>query len=293
MTDAGVLCVGRLYADLVFTGVPRLPTPGTEVFAQGLSIHPGGGAAITAAYLSALGRRAGLAAYLPGAPFDEAIAAELSDLGLDVRFTRTDPDRSGPQITVAMVAQGDRAFLTHDGGAAFAMPRPDAVRAAGYGHLHIGELRTLLDRPDLVPFARDLGLSISLDCGWDDGFDGRIGDLIRQVDVFLPNRDELSLLTRLGLPKDLAPLTVVKCGADGAGIVAGVDRPAVAVDVVDTTGAGDAFNGGFLHAWLAGRDMVACLDSGIACGARAVASTGGTTGALAMRGRRGTMAAAQ
>ena len=52
---ANVLCVGRLYCDLIFTDLPRMPTAGTEVFAGGMGLHAGGGAAITAGHLSALG----------------------------------------------------------------------------------------------------------------------------------------------------------------------------------------------------------------------------------------------
>lgn len=291
MTTRGVLCVGRLYADLIFTGVPRLPTPGTEVFSEGVSVHAGGGAAITAAYLSASGRPASLLAHLPGAPFDDAVKAELVELGVDLRFTNTDPTRQAPQMTVAIVTEGDRAFLTHNGGAAFAMPAEATLRGAGIRHLHIGELRTLIDAPDLLPTARDLGLTVSLDCGWDDGFDAGIGELIRQVDVFLPNSDEMNLLAGLGVGDALAPLTAVKCGAEGARLLSGESRPARRTKVVDTTGAGDAFNGGFLNAWLDGQAPVACLEAGIACGALAVSFAGGPAGAMALRGPSGPLAA--
>lgn len=289
----GVLCLGRLYADLVFTGAPRLPTPGTEVLARGLSIHAGGGAAITGAYLAAQGRATRLAAMLPGAPFDVPVAEELTALGLDLRFTRAGPPGCGPQITVAMVTEGDRAFLTHETGPAFRMPTPEALRDAGIGHLHVGELRTLADPPQILDLARAAGVSVSLDCGWSDTFDASIAELIARVDLFLPNSDEVALLAGLGLPERLAPLTVVKCGSEGARITGGTGRPAKTVQVIDTTGAGDAFNGGFLHAWLDGAPPEACLDAGIACGALAVASTGGMAGAAHLRARTDSLTAAQ
>jgi sugar/nucleoside kinase (ribokinase family) len=73
---------------------------------------------------------------------------------------------------------------------------------------------------------------------------------------------------------------VVKLGPNGSiarrrGQV--VRSPGYQVEVVDTTGAGDSFNGGFLHGYLAGMDLGACLDLGNACGALSARGIGGTT----------------
>ena len=73
-----VICAGRLYCDLIFTGMPRLPSHGTEVFAKGFAVHPGGGAYITAANLAQLGHDVWLASMLPNAPFIEAILPEMT-----------------------------------------------------------------------------------------------------------------------------------------------------------------------------------------------------------------------
>ena len=63
MSDlATVLSVGRLYCDLIFTDLPRMPTMGTEVYAGGFGVHAGGGAFITAAHLAALGHPSALSA---------------------------------------------------------------------------------------------------------------------------------------------------------------------------------------------------------------------------------------
>ena len=68
-SDFGILCVGRLYCDLIFTGVPRMPSPGTEVYANGLEMHLGGGAIITAQHLDSIGRKVFFASFLPTPPF--------------------------------------------------------------------------------------------------------------------------------------------------------------------------------------------------------------------------------
>lgn len=274
----GVLCVGRVYCDLVFTGLPRLPTMGTEVFADGLTLHAGGGAAITAAYLAALGRPTFLWAHLPGPPFDAPVAAQLLRHGIDTRFCARGEE---PQVTVAMAGADDRAFLTRQTGPVCPSLDEAEIAAVDIGHLHIGELRTLREVPSLIEAARGAGLTVSLDCGWDDA-QTAASDLIGAVDVFLPNADEAAQLAALGLAERPAPVTVVKRGAKGARLLTvdlRLDAPARAARVVDTTGAGDAFNGGFLHGWLSGLEAAECLALGTACGAQAVGATGGMAGA--------------
>ncbi|QQA41701.1 carbohydrate kinase family protein [Pelagovum pacificum] len=278
-SGGAVLCVGRLYCDLVFTGVPRLPSLGTEVFAEGLSLHAGGGPTITAACLAALGRPVGLAATLPVAPFDTPMRAELDRLGVSDALCDVAPEGSDPQLTAVMVSGGERAFLTRAPGAA--LPRLSAGDLDGFAHVHIGELKSLMENPWLVPLARGAGLTISLDCGWEDVLPDGAADLIASVDLFLPNRAESFRLAEAGLGDSPAMLTVVKAGADGA-FAHQFDNvlhvPAEPVAVVDTTGAGDAFNGGFLHRWLEKAPLEECLALGNICGARAVSAVGGTAG---------------
>lgn len=282
----GVLCVGRLYCDLVFTGVSRMPTLGTEVFSEGLGLHAGGGAFITAAAFAALGRPAALAATLPAAPFDGVVLREAGAAGIDTAPCQPATPGSDPQITVAIVHQGDRAFLTRATGPALPALDADALRAFGAAHLHIGELRSLKEHPDLLKAARAAGMTVSLDCSWDDGLTAADARLIERVDVFLPNAEEEARLTDLGVPAECAPLTVVKRGAAGADALHGGQRtsmPALQVPVVDTTGAGDAFNGGFLDRWLDGAPLKDCLRAGNACGAASVQQAGGTGGLDAVR----------
>ncbi len=274
-----VLCVGRVYCDLIFSGAPRLPSMGTEVYAEGLELHAGGGAFITAAHLAALGRRSGLAACLPGAPFADAVRGDIRAAGIDTSLCALAPSGVDPQVTVVIAGQGDRAFLTRRTGPALPpLDIGDLIRS-GAGHLHIGELATLAEHPGIVAAARTAGMTISLDCGWDETLDGSdLARLIAAVDIFLPNRSEAEHLSAAGLPERPAPLTVVKCGADGARALwadGSASAPAQAAVPVDTTGAGDAFNAGFLDAWLSGSPVPICLAAGNAAGARAIERCGG------------------
>jgi sugar/nucleoside kinase (ribokinase family) len=189
------------------------------------------------------------------------------------------PAGTDPQITAAIVAGGDRAFVTRRPGAA--LSEPLALPPAR--HLHIGELATLLDHPRLVPLARAAGMSVSLDCSWDAAAFARpgVGEAIACVDIFLPNAEEAERLAALGIAAVPRVATVVKRGAAGARALPRGGQPievgALPAAVVDPTGAGDAFNAGFIAAWLDGAPVAAALALGAACGAVAVARPGGAT----------------
>ncbi|MEM8849436.1 MAG: PfkB family carbohydrate kinase [Pseudomonadota bacterium] len=278
-----VLCIGRVYCDLVFTGVPRDPIPGREVFADGLSLHAGGGAAITAGWLAGLGRPSELCAHLPAAPFDAPVARDLDQAGIGTALCAP-AQTFEPQLTVAIVRGDDRAFLTRAPGPAAPIPGLADLRSLGIVHLHVGELRTLLDHPGLLELARGVGATISSDCGWDDGLDASCAPLIAALDVFLPNEVEAAHLCALGLSVRPAPLTIVKRGAAGAEARqagSSIMESAPNVRVVDSTGAGDAFAAGFLCRWLDGAPVETALRDGVLCGAHAVTRPGGLSARMA------------
>ena len=273
-----VLCAGRLYCDLIFTGTPRLPTHGTEVFAQGLTLHAGGGAFITAATLAKLGVEAGLASILPAPPFESSVQSDMRTHRVDASLCEPAVDGQDPQITTAIATDDDRAFVTRASGVA--VPDITAKTLKGYQHLHIGELRTLQEHPHLVQAAQSAGVTTSLDCSWQDKFDPNAAQLIETIDVFMPSENEEAALSEVGISKTCAALTVVKCGPKGArarrhGEPDWLTAPTHPVEVVDATGAGDAFNGGFLSRWLVGAALSDCLDTANRCGAIAIQGAGG------------------
>lgn len=285
-TSNTILCAGRLYCDLIFTGAPNLPSMGTETFSDGLSLHAGGGAFITSAAFSALGWNAALLATLPASPFDSLVCDEIAAFGVNTNYCTPAPKGSAPQLTVAITGRDDRAFLSHKTGKAL----PDIKIPEGeFRHLHIGELRSLVEHPDLITKARDAGMTISVDCGWDAELlaQGRkMADLLSLIDIFLPNEVEYDHLLRSGLTEGSTPLTVVKCGGDGAkALEEGIwtHQPTLKTSVIDATGAGDAFNGGFLSSWLSGKPLDECLANGNQCGRYSVAHTGGTGGLLTLQ----------
>lgn len=278
-----ILCVGRVYCDLIFTGIDTMPELGRETFANGVNLHAGGGGYITAAYLSALGNKVALATVLPAEPFGSVVTDEIKHMKIEDQFCKPAVNGSQPQITVAMVKDGERAFLTKRIGLSVPADIEDCFSDQALTHLHIGELTTLIEHPELVAHARNAGLSISLDCGWDDEAfkHPNLDQLIGAVDIFLPNSAEATQLQATGCKLDIAEYTVIKQGSEGAELYlkgAHYKRSTQMVEVIDSTGAGDAFNAGFIDAWLSGLDSNACLDAGNNAGAIAVARVGGASG---------------
>ncbi len=267
-----------------------MPEMNTEIFCDGVSLHAGGGAYITAAALNALGWETNLLATLPANPFDTTVLRDIRKNGVATTYCKAAEYGASPQITVAITGQEDRAFLSHKTGAA--LPQisiPDGV----FRHLHIGELRTLIEHPDLIDQARKNDMTISVDCGWDDALleqGSALQPLLEKVDVFLPNESEYAHLLKSGLGEGASKITVVKCGNEGARALqrgTWVSEPAIKTTVVDATGAGDAFNGGFLSSWLLGKTLRECLENGNRCGSASVQQAGGTGGLSRLRAEFG------
>lgn len=287
-----VLCLGRTYCDIIFTGLHDMPVLGRERFAEGVTIAAGGGAYITAAHLASLGRPSALLTRLGTDPLSGSLGPELEGSGIDLAFVERSHD-AGPQPTVALVKDGERAFVSRRAGTSRPASLEKALSAPDIAHLHIAEFATLKDNPDVIAMARDRGLTVSLDPSWDDQLirqDAGFFETCAGVDVFLPNVEEGEALTGEKSPEAILrhlqkhfPLVVLKRGEHGAMASRGstcVSAEALPVVVVDTTGAGDAFNAGFLHSWLGTSDIQRSLAGGIKAGALSVQSAGGAPSRL-------------
>lgn len=286
-----VLSLGRIYCDLVFRGLDGMPQLGRELFARDFAMTPGGGALITAAHLAASGRHAALLARFGTDPLSSALSEQIEQLDLDLRFLDRH-DSAGPQLTVVMVNDNDRAFLSRRAGHARPASFEQALAWPEAAHLHIAEYATLYEMRDAVGAAKAKGLTVSLDPSWDDELirDPLFFERTTGTDIFMPNLEEAHALTGRQDPHEALavlarhfPIVALKCGGDGAMLAMGetvIALPSPQVRVIDTTGAGDAFNAGFLDAWLDGAEPQACLASAIGAGSRSVQASGGT-GSLA------------
>jgi sugar/nucleoside kinase (ribokinase family) len=247
----------------------------------------GGAGANTAAWLAHLGAPTVLVGRVGDDPAGRQAVAELTAAG--IRCTHViDPTAHTCSVVVLVDRHGQRTMLSDRGAAArlHATDLPPELLADAV-HLHLSGY-VLLDessRPAgvaMLAAARAAGLTTSVDPQVAAPIDGFI-DLVRGVDLLLPNTDELAALTGSTEPENATTL-LDKVGAvavtRGAAGACWVDRdgvvavPAEQVECVDSTGAGDAFNAATLIAWLAGATSVDVLRAGVSAGTTAVQQVG-------------------
>ncbi len=287
-----VLCAGEINVDLILQDRSAFPVLGKEVLVEDSQLVLGSATAIMAMGLARLGTPVAFVGRVGddvwGRYCLEAMAGRDIDLS---RVIRGGALKTG--VTVSITHPGDRALVTYLGAisALTGADVPDAAMA-GLDHLHVSSffLQEGL-RPHLAElFARAhrAGLTTSLDTGFDPSgrWDGGLRETLRETDLLFPNEVELAALTGSEDPAEgLRRLgggrtrVVAKLGKDGAAALDGgevVRVPAYPVEAVDTTGAGDSFNAGFLHRWLAAAPLVECLRLGAACGALSTRGLGGT-----------------
>lgn len=287
-----LLVVGEINVDLILGGCERVPVFGEEVLATDFRQVPGSSSMIFAMGLARLGDTVLFAGRVGADARGDFCLQALREAGIDIDAVRREAALA-TGITVALSTRHDRALVTFPGAIdALTADAVDDALLARAGHLHVSSyflqrgLRPGLAR--LFQRARRLGLSISLDPGSDPAADwGEAWEhLLEQVDVFLPNHLEACAIT--GKDSPAAALmalanghtrTVIKCGARGSltldeGQV--LAAPAFPLPAVDSTGAGDSFDAGFVHAWRRHLPLRDSLRWGNACGALSTRGLGGT-----------------
>lgn len=286
------LCAGEINVDLVLQGYSEFPVPGKEVLVDDFAMVLGSATAIMAMGLARLGTQVAFVGRVGDDVWGRYCLEDMASRGIDLsRVIKGGGLKTG--VTVSITHPADRALVTYLG-AISALKGEDVPDAAfaGLSHLHVSSfffqegLRP--DLPDLFARARRAGLTTSLDTGFDPSgrWDGGLRETLRETDLFFPNEVELEALTGTRDPEQgLKRLdngrtrVVAKLGTNGAMTLdrgEAVRVPAYRVETVDTTGAGDSFNAGFLHRWLQGAPLVECLRLGAACGALSTRGLGGT-----------------
>ena len=287
MTNHDVAIVGEIYIDHIFTGFDRWPQPGEEAFATHYTREVGGGAAITACALGRLGRSVNLIGVI-GA--DDAGWIEDRLRGFNVATAGLERVDGSTGVTVSISMQGERSFFSHVGEnkKLRAVLQSAAVLATLRQSRHV-HFAMPLDREtalQVLPVLRASGCTISLDVGFHPQWLQALPniDTCRAVDYFLPNEKETNLVCggegvdylTFALQNGLSR-PVVKLGRLGAAMIANgirYEESSPAIPVVDTTGAGDAFNAGFIDAHLDAASPQDCLRRACACGALSTRAAG-------------------
>jgi sugar/nucleoside kinase (ribokinase family) len=288
-----VLVVGEINVDLICQGYHAFPSPGREVLVDDFQMVLGSASAICAMGLARLGTPVTFFGKVGDDPTGRFCLDAMRARGIDLSPVVLDPAiKTG--VTVAITSPSDRALVSFLGSIA-ALREADVPRALfrSADHVHVSSyyLQEAL-RPGVAKLFREAkvaGLTTSLDPGFDpsEKWEPDLRETLGHVDVFFPNEVELRALSGSDDPEKAVrslqndeTRIIAKLGAQGA---LALDRdgkavrvPAPRVAVADTTGAGDSFNAGFLHAWLSGAPLADCLRLGAACGSLSTRGLGGT-----------------
>jgi sugar/nucleoside kinase (ribokinase family) len=283
--------VGEIYVDHVLTGFMAWPQPGEEVFAQDYVQEVGGGAAITACALTRLGRSVSLIGAI-GEKEMPWIKQRL--LAFGVSSAKLQYGNGSTGVTVSVSSHVDRSFFTYHGANAHLENQlaGDALleHMAEARHIHFAMPISARLADMLLDTLSAMSCTTSLDVGHQAAWLKDTANLrtCSRVDYLLPNEREANMICA-GTVHDYLDFTrenrwpngVVKVGAAGAvmrssdGLLR-VSPPSV--HAVDTTGAGDAFNAGFIDGLLDGKGGQECLRRGCVCGALSTRAAGALTG---------------
>jgi len=312
VTNSTVLVVGDANVDLILQGdiVPRFGQ--AEQLLDEATLVLGSSAGIMASGLAKLGVETTLLAVIGDDDFGRFTRSELETAGVRTDALLTDAEVP-TGISVILSAPGDRAILTLPG--TIPLLTADAVRAAVESvrpdHVHFASyfLQPVLagELPELLSWLRARGIRTSLDTNWDPAQRwGGLAEVLPNLDYLLPNREELRAIagavggaaslppmdrgdeSAAGVIAALGPAVVVKAGADGGWSLGHgaplASAPGLVVDVVDTTGAGDSFDAGYLAAVAHGvEDESLRLRWAAVAGSLSTLGKGGTAGQPGLR----------
>ncbi|WP_182173480.1 carbohydrate kinase family protein [Flaviflexus equikiangi] len=281
-----VYVAGSLFLDIVMCGLEHAPRPGEEQWIGGSGVMPGG-VANQAVACARLGLNSAVITYLgqdrPGSWVREMLADEL----VDMSYAEYTPHQN---ITVSLVMEGDRALTTH-GKDEVPIPRDDLPAP----DVFLVSLPYLVRAQDRIAQWREQGTIVIADAGWDATGEWPREHLeaLAAADVFVPNCSEAMHYTRtLTIPEaaealtSFVPTVVVTCGAQGVHIAhrsegspTAVVVPALEVDAIDTTGAGDAFSAGLATGLATGAPLTDAVHLGQCAAAWTVCRIGGSSAA--------------
>ncbi len=284
---------GDLNVDIVIPGVEHLPLPGQEDEVETMNTYVGGGAALFTLGLGKLGLKPVFQGTIGDDCYGKFILDELQQKQVDTSLIKiSDKNKTG--ISLSFTNEEDRSFLTYRGTndeidiSAIQIEHVKAARhihVTGYaGSKNHQQYLSLLKR-----VKEENDVTVSMDVGWDgtgEWYQG-IYKLFPYIDVLFMNETEAihygrkeSAAAAVSDFSKYCKIVVAKLGKNGSMAVSKGKVTAVKsfrVTAVDTTGAGDSFNAGFIYGFLKEKSIRECLQYGNCCGALSVTAYGGNT----------------
>jgi sugar/nucleoside kinase (ribokinase family) len=286
--ELDVFLTGQVFMDMIFTGLPGLPPPGTELVTDGLGSAPGGIANIAVA-MSRLGLHTGLAAAFGDDMFGAYLWRTLSEQeNVDLRWSRQLNGWSTP-VTVSLAYASDRSMVTYT--RPLPLPAEELIASPPRAATCFVDIERPV--PDWALALRRTGALVFADLGWDptETWSTDVLDRLEHVDVFLPNAVEAMAYTRTRTPEEAlealsrrVPVVVVKQGERGAIAIDSstgerASACALPVQALDPTGAGDVFAAGFVFGTLARWPLAHRLRFANLCAGLSVRHRSGSLGA--------------
>ena len=284
--------IANTNVDVIARPVEAIPPPGTEHLVDRIEMRVGGAGGITALALAALGIKPRLIACIGGDLLGSLVREELRAGGVPVDDV-TVMTEMGTAVSIAMEAPvHDRSFLISlaclalfgEGAVPEGALHANAVMVGGY---FLAPRLRAVPTNGLLRTAKESGARTFFDTGWDpDGWRpstrSEIRSLLPLVDVFLPNLDEAIAISgsrdaeaaARTLQRISGGAVVVKLGAGGCIALASdasvIRRAAPKVDLVDSTGGGDAFNAGLIAGLADGANLTEAVDMAVRVGTAVV-----------------------
>jgi sugar/nucleoside kinase (ribokinase family) len=287
-----LLVLGDCNPDLLVTGASEPEFGQVERIVDDARLVIGGSAAIMACGAARLGLATGLVGVVGDDLLGRFLRGAVAERGVDVSGVVVDGDQP-TGISIVLVRGDDRAILTALGTIAELSAEAvdhELLRAAHHVHVSSFFLHRRLrhELPVLLGEAKSAGATVSIDPNWDprEEWDGGLLEALSSTDLLLANAEEVRRIAgedeveaAAAKLAEVGAKVVVKLGADGAlaardGQIVRV--PAPRVEVVDTVGAGDSFDAGFLAGFLSGLSDQESLALACACGALSTRAAGGT-----------------
>jgi len=292
MADFDLIIAGEVNLDLILYGLAENIPLDREILAANFELTLGSSSAILAHNIAVLGTRTAFITRVGADELGRIAMERLAQSGVDLSRIIHSATGTKTGVTILLHHGRTRRILTYPG-IMFEMTCADLdldfLSTARHFHLSSLFLQRGLHAglPALFRALKQRGLTISLDTNDDpeDRWEGVLEEILPLVDILLPNDDEIRRIARrdtveaaLDALAPQIPLIAVKCGARGA-MVQDSRRftvPGLSVEPVDTIGAGDTFNAGFLAAWLRGADPETCARAGNIAAALSTLRPGGT-----------------
>jgi sugar/nucleoside kinase (ribokinase family) len=293
MKTLDISIAGELNLDLIMYGLPEVMPMERELLGTDFQLTLGSSSAIFAHNIAVLGLHIGFISLVGRDALGKVALERLGASGVDLSRVRMSEDSTATGVTLILPHGRERHILTYPGTMANLRLRDldiDYLKTAKHYHLSSLFLQHSLE-PDVPALFKELkaaGLTISLDTNDDPSgeWGGVFDELLSYVDILLPNEGEACRMTKKATVDEAieelgqrVPCVVVKCGSRGS--IVRVDgktflAPSVSVTPVDTIGAGDSFNAGFLFGWLKGWPPDQCAYAGNITGALSTLGVGGT-----------------